>query len=107
MSRAVLICPRLGRPDALRNVVRVMFSRRAMVVIIMAKSRSLLARFSATTVATSLADFVTRAKIASSTVMVSPRFRPSRDAGWRAARAETLSWVFSVHLPTSNASNTM
>ena len=42
-------------------------------------------RFSATTTATSLADFVTSALMASSTAMVAPGRRPSLEGAWREA----------------------
>ena len=106
MSRAVLNCPRCGRPEALRNVLRYMPSLRALAVILRAKLRSEPLMFSAITVATSLADLVTRARIASSTVIRWPRRSPSRDAGWRAARAETRSLLSTVHSFDSSASKT-
>ena len=54
-----------------------------MRVIWSAKASSEPPRFSATTTATSLADFVTSAWIASSTSIVSPGSRPSFDGAWR------------------------
>ncbi len=64
MSRAVESWRRFGRPEALRNVVRLMPRSRARWVIIRANLNSLPPIASATTVATSLADLVTRARMA-------------------------------------------
>jgi hypothetical protein len=64
-----------------------------------AKLPSLPASASAITTAASLADLVTSAMIASSSEIVWPRFRPSREAGMRAARLETLSCRFASNWP--------
>ena len=55
--------------------------------------------FSAMVVATSLADFVTRALMASSTVNVVPAWRCKFDGGMDDARAETLRRVSRLILP--------
>ena len=68
-------------------------SARAVRFMRAAKPATLPPMFSATTTATSLADLVTSARIASSTAIVEPGFRPSFEGGWRAALAETESWL--------------
>ena len=107
MSRAEESCLRLGSPDALRNRVRFMPSARARVVIAAANSHSVPPIASATTVATSFADFVASAMIACFTVMLLPRFRPSFDAGWPAARFETDSLSLNCMRPLSSSANSM
>ena len=77
MSRAVVTWPGFGRPDALRKVVFVMPMLRAVRVMRWAKALSVPPRFSAIAVATSLADLTTMARIAVSTVMLSPALTPS------------------------------
>ncbi len=99
MSRAVVSCSSLGRPEALRKVVFFMPRLRAVWVITRPKFSSVPARFSAMTAAASLADLVTRALMASSTLMVEPGFRPSLVGAWAAAWAVTLSSVLGVSLP--------
>ena len=90
MSRAVVTWSRSGRPEALRKVVRVIPSARAFMVIIWAKrSSEPPPRYSPSAAAASLADLVTRARIASSTVRVMPEVRPRRDGGMDAALPET------------------
>ncbi len=54
----------VGRPEALRKVVRVMPMARAISVMRRAKAASEPAMFSATTAATSLADFTVSARMA-------------------------------------------
>ena len=58
-------------------------------------------------VATSLADLVTRAKMASLTLKVLPVLRPNLEAGCRLEFLETPIWVESLRRPASRASNTM
>ena len=70
MSRAVVIWPGSGRPEALRKVVERMPIWRALAVIIAAKLSSVPPRYSAIATATSLADLVTTARIAVSTSML-------------------------------------
>ena len=107
ISRAVDICRRLGRPEALRKVVRLMPRSWARCVIIRANLNSLPPIVSATVVATSLADFVTRARIASRTVIRSPRRNPNFDAGWPAARRDVVSFWSRRKVPLSRDSNNM
>ena len=104
MSRAVLSWRRLGRPEALRNWVRFMPSALAFRVIMRANLVSFPPSASATTTAASFADLVISARIAFSTVIVSPRFSPSLAAGMPAARRETLSFLSRVMSPRSKAS---
>ena len=85
MSRAVVFCSRSGRPEALRNTVSFMPSRRACRVIVSAKASSLPPSASATTLATSLADRTMMAWIAVSTVRLSPGESPRLVAGMLAA----------------------
>ena len=85
MSRAVVTCSSLGRPEALRNTVDIMPMAWAFLVIIRAKLPSVPARFSATVTATSLAESVTRALMASLVRMVDPGFRLSLVGDWLAA----------------------
>ena len=108
MSRAVVTWSRSGRPEALRKVVRVMPSARAFRVIIWAKRSSLPPpRCSPSAAAASLADLVTRARIASSTVSVMPAARPSREGGMEAASAETRIGLERAMRPSRRASNAM
>ena len=74
-------------------------------VIALANSSSLPARFSAIATATSFADLVTTALIASSTAMVWPGLRPSFEGACSAAWAEIRSGVSSLILPASSSSN--
>ena len=76
MSRAVVIWPESGRPDALRKVVERMPIWRALAVIMAAKLSSLPPRYSAIAAATSFADLVTTARIAVSTSTLPPRLKP-------------------------------
>ena len=89
----MLCWPELGSPEALRKVVRVMPSWRALRVIRLAKRDSLPPNPSPRTTATSFADLMTIAWIASSTRMEEPARRPSRVGGMLAARADTRSGV--------------
>jgi uncharacterized membrane protein len=75
-------------------------------VICSAKSSTEPPRFSATTTATSFADFVTSALMASSTAMVLPGRSPSFEGACAAAFADTLSGVSSSSLPRSSCSKT-
>ena len=79
MSLAVVSWRRSGSPEAFAKTVRVMPSARAVRVILSAKFGSVPPRPSATVVATSFADLVTSALMASLTLMVEPGFRPSLD----------------------------
>ncbi len=107
MSRAVVTWSGSGRPEALRKVVRVMPRARARSVIIWPNRASEPpARYSPTTAAASLADFVTRARIACSTVRLDPGARPSFEGGRAAASADTGSGVASDSRPSRSASNT-
>ena len=103
MSRAVVTWAGSGRPEALRNTVLVMPSSSAVLVMRAAKADSDTARFSLTAAATSLADLVTTALMASSTVMVLSGLRPSFDGAMAAARFETFNFVSSLILPTSRS----
>ena len=85
MSRAVVTCSSLGRPEALRNSVDIMPSSCAFLVITLAKFCSVPARFSAMVTAASLAERVTRALTASAARMVAPGFRLSLVGAWLAA----------------------
>jgi len=67
MSRAVVSCFEFGRPDAFLKVVLDMPRLRAFSVMSRAKFVTVPPRFSATTAATSFADLVTSALIASCT----------------------------------------
>ncbi len=69
------------------------------------KSHSVPPRASATTVATSFADFTARARMASSTAMEPPARNPSLEGGCPAARWDTGSGVDMLKSPRSNASN--
>ena len=90
MSRAVETCRRLGKPEAfLKRVLRIP-RERALRVIILAKLISVFPSDSATTTATSFADLVMSARIASFTVIDWPRFKPSLDGAIPCARRETL-----------------
>ncbi len=104
MSLAVDFWCRLCRPEALRKVVRVMPSVLALLVMSLANSISVPACASASTTAASLADFVTKARIASRTFILSPFFSPSFDGGMPAARLEALSFWSSFSRPALKAS---
>ena len=87
-SLAVVFCWLFGRPDALRNLVFDIPSTCASRVICSAKADSDPEENSDKAVATSFADFVVRASIASRNVIDSPDFRPIFEGGCRAARAD-------------------
>ena len=72
ISLAVLFWARFGRPEAFLKVVLCMPRARALRVMRLANSRSVPDRCSDITVATSFADFVTKARMAFSTLMVLP-----------------------------------
>ena len=80
---------------------------RALSVMRRAKLYSVPPMASATTTATSLADLVTSARIASRTLIVLPGFRPSFEGAWEAACLETLSRLLRVKRPASICSNSM
>ncbi len=82
-------------------------SARALAVIAWAKRSSEPEMFSPMAQATSLADFVTSALIASSTVMVEPGRRPSFEGACAAARAEMESSESSAKRPRSICSKSM
>ena len=63
--------------------------------------------FSPMAQATSLADFVTMALIASSTSIVEPGRSPSLDGDWEAAKAEMVSGESRLKRPRSSCSNSM
>ncbi len=105
MSRAVVTCSQSGRPEALRKVVRVMPIWRARWVMTRAKLPSEPARCSATAAATSLAERVTRARIALSALIAPPGGTPSLDGGRDAASALKRIGVESSMRPSRNASN--
>src|SRR3990170_7255150 len=90
MSRAVVTCAGLGRPDAFLNVDFDMPMARAVRVILAAKLASVPSRFSPMAVAISLADLVTRTLMASSTEMVAPGINPSFVGCMLAAHFDTL-----------------
>ena len=73
-------------------------SARALAVISLANSSSLPASASATITATSLADLVTIARIAVSTAIESPGFKPNLDGACAAAWAETVISVAELNL---------
>jgi hypothetical protein len=79
-------------------------SARAVRFMRPAKAETLPPTFSATTTATSLADLVVSARMASSTLMVEPAFTPTLDGAWRAAFADTLSLLPSESRPASSSS---
>ncbi len=107
MSRAVVFCDRLGRPEALRNVVARMPSWRALTVIAAANFPSLPLNPSAITTAASFADLMAMALIRSITRMVSPAFSPSLEGACLEACLETVKRVFRSILPRSSASKVM
>ena len=107
MSRAVLNWARLGSPEAFLNVVYFIPSARARLVIITANFRSVPPSASASTVATSLADFVASALIAVSTVIVSPRRSPSFDGERPSATRETRYFCLSLSFLVLSASKVM
>ena len=72
MSRAVVVCSGSGRPEAFLKVVLVMPMSCALRVIKRAKFCSVPAMCWASAMATSLADLVTSAFMASSTVISAP-----------------------------------
>ena len=77
----------------------------ALAVILLGEAGSLPARRSATAAAMSFADLVTSARMACSTVIVSPGRKPSLVGGCDAACAETFIGVFSRSALPSSASN--
>ena len=87
MSRAVVTCSGSGRPEALRNSVAVMPSSRALRVMSSANRSSLPAMCSATATATSLADLMISALMAS----IDRRSRrPPPPPAWTAAADAAL-----------------
>jgi len=80
-------------------------SSRALFVIMIAKSSSVPARKAPIAEATSLAERVTSARIASSTLMVWPGRSPSFDGGMPAPRGVMAMRDFNVNLLESNPSN--
>ena len=105
ISRAVLSCAWLGRPEAFLKIVRFMPIALALRVIFFAKLRSFPPRCSETTVATSFADFVTKARMAFSTVMVWPGFRYNFEGDLLAATLLTFMRVPRVMRRFWRASN--
>src|SRR6056297_2048863 len=105
MSRAVVICLLWCRPEALRNVVLFIPRWRAVLVICLAKARSLPPSFSATATATSFADLIARDSMAVRTVIVFPGRNPSLEGGCRAARREILILESSVSFRRSRVLN--
>ena len=103
MSRAVVTCPGSGRPEALRKVVRDMPSERAVLVIRWAKAVSLPAIFSPMATATSFAESVITALIASSILIVWAGLRPSLVGGRPEALREIESSLSSVRWPASSS----
>ena len=103
-SRAVESWRRLGRPEALRKVVLDMPISLALRVIMRAKLASSSPKDSAMMVATSLADFVTRARMASRTVMDWPFFSPSLEGAWLLALFEASNFWSRVKRPSPRAS---
>ncbi len=79
----------------------------AFAVIISAKRSSEPAMFSPMAQATSFADLVTIALIASSTEMVWPGRRPSFDGAWAAAWGVMVSSESRAYLPRSICSKSM
>ncbi len=79
----------------------------AVAVMRLAKADSEPEMFSAITRAMSLAERVTRALMAFSTVMVEPDLMPSLVGTAEAACFETLNLVFKVMLPASSSWNRM
>ena len=104
-SRAVVTCSGFGRPDALRKTVFLMPSACALRVIRRAKVTSSPAMASATAAAMSLADFVMRAPMAFSTVIVDPGRSPTFVGGMEAACAEIGIGVSIRKRPRSICSN--
>ncbi len=78
----------------------------AFLVINLAKFLSDFPKFSAITVATSLADFVTKARIAFFTVILDPAERFNLEGGCLVARLETLNLLLIDIFFDFNASNT-
>ena len=77
----------------------------AFLVISLAKFLSDFPRFSATTVATSFADLVIKAKIAFLTVILEPAARFNLEGGCLVARLEILNLVFIETFLDFSASN--
>ncbi|GAV36117.1 hypothetical protein ROTAS13_03802 [Roseomonas sp. TAS13] len=108
MSRAVVTWRGSGRPEALRKTVLVIPIWRARSVISRAKRASLPSpRNSPTAEAASLADLVTRARIASRTVMVEPGFSQSLEGGREAACRDTGMRVEGETSPDSSTVKSM
>ncbi len=80
-------------------------SARAVAVMRWAKALSEPEMFSPMTRAISLAEMVTSALMAFSTVMVEPALMPSLVGTAEAANLETLNLVFKVMLPASSSWN--
>src|SRR3990167_2803294 len=107
MSRAEVTWAGSVRHEALRKLVLVMPSAWARAVIFLAKPLSRPARCSPMAQATSFADFVTRARIASRALIVPPALMPSFDGAWPAQREDILILVLRLVLPLSIDSNSM
>ena len=107
MSAAVVYWWLLGRPEALRNWVLRMPSWWAVRVMRRAKAGSEPSMFSPTVEATSLADLVTSARMASRTLIVSPGRSPTLEGGMPEEWREALSGVSSDMRPASSSSNRM
>ncbi len=107
MSRAVEICASSGSPLGLAKFVRVMPSERALRVMARANASSVPPSVSATTDATSLADFTASPNIASRTRIVSPGRSPSFEGAREAAKAVTGIASSSPMRFASIASNSM
>ena len=97
----------MGRPDAFLKMVRDIPSAFALRVIRLANSRSDTEIFSDIAVATSFADFVTNASMASSTDIVSPGFRYSLEGLLLAESDDIGICEFKVKFLLCNSSNTI
>jgi hypothetical protein len=107
MSRAVDMCPSSVRPWALRKVVRVMPSARAVRFMRRAKAASEPEIASPIAVAASLADRIAAARMRKRNRIVEPARRPSFDGGSAAAFAEMRTCVSRSISPRRTASNAM
>ncbi|GAV34246.1 hypothetical protein ROTAS13_01910 [Roseomonas sp. TAS13] len=105
MSRAVVTCWKSGSPLALRKTVFVIPIWRAFCVIIWAKRSLLPPSVSPIIQATSLAERVTRARMACSTEIELPGGMPSFEGDCEAASALITMRLSSVMRPSRNASN--
>ena len=103
MSRAVVTCSPLGRPEALRNTVELMPSWRALAVICCAKLSSSPPSASASTIAASLADRVTSPITASRTMTLPPGTMPILVGGALSALLDTAKPSPSESRPESSA----